>query len=64
MDSVEESQVGLRRFVGKWGLLHVSALEPHYLGKVPMQVGYTRYNLFGRGAFASFGLFTEDVLDP
>jgi hypothetical protein len=53
------SQVGKRRFVGRWGLFHASALAFSGLDLVPVQVGYTRYNLLGRGAFASVALLSE-----
>jgi outer membrane protein assembly factor BamA len=56
VDWTAESHVGVRRFVGTWGLLHASAFAAEGLHTTPVQVGYTRYNLFGRGAFASFAI--------
>ena len=50
--------VGLRAFVGSWGVAFATLdLEDG------VQAGYTRYNLFGRGGFASTSLLLADLDD-
>lgn len=50
---------GARWFVGSQGVVFgsVQAFDEH--GVESAQVGYTRYNLFGRGGFATVGLSTN-----
>jgi hypothetical protein len=58
--------LGGRWFVGSQGLVFASFQGYDGLGLQSGQVGYTRYNLFGRGGFASVALYTnldEDLED-
>lgn len=51
--------VGGRYFVGSQGLVFASVNAFDTVGLWAGQVGYTRYNLFGRGGFASVALSTN-----
>lgn len=51
--------VGGRWFVGSQGLVFGSVQGFDTVGPASAQVGYTRYNLFGRGGFASAALATD-----
>jgi hypothetical protein len=51
--------VGGRWFVGSQGLVFASAQGYDTVGPAFAQAGYTRYNLFGRGGFASVALSTD-----
>jgi len=51
--------VGGRWFVGSQGLVFGSLQGFDTVGPASAQVGYTRYNLFGRGGFASAALATD-----
>lgn len=50
---------GGRWFVGSQGLVFGSVEGFDTVGPASAQVGYTRYNLFGRGGFASIALATD-----
>jgi hemolysin activation/secretion protein len=56
------STVGGRWFMGSQGLLFGSIQGFDSVGPVAAQVGYTRYNLFGRGGFATVAL-ANDISD-
>lgn len=51
--------VGGRWFVGSQGMVFGSVQGFDTVGPASAQVGYTRYNLFGRGGFASAALATD-----
>jgi hypothetical protein len=59
------ASVGGRWFVGSQGLVFASVQGFDTVGPSTAQAGYTRYNLFGRGGFASVALLTDvsDELD-
>ena len=50
---------GGRWFVGSQGLVFGSVQGVDDLGPAAAQIGYTRYNLFGRGGFASVTLWSD-----
>ncbi|HVT57821.1 MAG TPA: hypothetical protein VHR45_05440 [Thermoanaerobaculia bacterium] len=55
---------GARAFVGQDGLLFASATSGFLAGaQGPLQVGYTRYNLFGNDSFASVAVGTNSRLN-
>jgi hypothetical protein len=53
------ASVGGRWFVGSQGLVFGSVQGYDTVGPATAQAGYTRYNLFGRGGFASLALATD-----
>lgn len=53
------AKVGGRWFVGSQGLVSASVQGFDRVGPAAAQVGYTRYNLFGRGGFATVALATD-----
>ena len=53
------AQVGGRWFVGSQGLVFANVQGIEEIGPYTAQVGYTQYNLFGRGGFASAVLSTD-----
>jgi hypothetical protein len=53
------ASLGGRWFVGSQGLVFASVQGFDTVGPAAAQVGYTRYNLFGRGGFASVALATS-----
>jgi hypothetical protein len=52
VDFSDKSVLGVREFVGSEGLVFATVGSPNGL----VQAGYTRYDLFGRGSFASLAL--------
>lgn len=54
--------VGARWFVGSQGLVFASVQGYDGVGPAAAQAGYTRYNLFGRGGFAS-AILSTDISD-
>lgn len=59
-----QGTAGARHFVGSRGLAFASVNLGEELGRA-LEVGYTQYNLFGPGSFASVGLFSRlDDPDP
>jgi hypothetical protein len=61
-DWQEGGSVGGRYFVGNHGLVFGSVQKTEGQDGKVLQAGYTQYNLFGSGGFASLGLFsTVDV---
>lgn len=56
------ASAGGRWFVGSQGLVYANVQGFDSVGPALAQAGYTRYNLFGRGGFASAAL-TSDVSD-
>lgn len=56
------AQVGGRWFVGSQGLVFANVLGVEEIGPYAAQAGYTHYNLFGRGGFAS-AILSTDISD-
>jgi hypothetical protein len=59
----ESGSVGGRYFVGSYGLAFGSVTKTKDQDGELLQAGYTRYNLFGAGSFASLALSTETGIE-